>query len=47
MLAAADLDVALVRPSVSTLDAVVAAEADVCLFGAPVCDNALAAAVRD
>ena len=46
-LAAADFDAALVRPSVSVLDAAVAAFALVCFFGASVCDNALPAADLD
>lgn|GEM_PF-3148700 len=41
MLAAADLDFALVRPSRNTLEAAVAALDDVCFLGAEVCDKAL------
>lgn len=44
-LAAADLDAADVRPSVRTLDAALAAAADVVLLGAPTWARALAAAV--
>ncbi|HEX6037898.1 hypothetical protein [Longimicrobium sp.] len=43
-LAAADLEVALVRPSWSTLEAAVAALLDVLLAGALVCERALPAA---
>lgn len=46
-LAAADFDVALVLPSVSTLEAAVAAAEDVCFLGELVWERALAAAVRD
>ena len=46
-LAAAVLDVLLVRPSVSTLEAAVAAGAEVVFFGEAVWLKALAAAVLD
>lgn len=46
-LAAADFDAALVRPSPSTLDAAVAAFAEVVFFGAPVCERALPPAFLD
>ena len=47
MLPAADLDVLLVRPSVSVLEAAVAASGLVCFLGFDVCDSALAAADLD
>jgi hypothetical protein len=46
-LPAAAFESLLVRPSRNTLDAAVAAEAEVTFFGALVCDNALAATVLD
>ncbi|MBI3728241.1 MAG: hypothetical protein HY254_07895 [Burkholderiales bacterium] len=44
-LPAADFDCVLVRPSRNTCEAALAAEGEVCFFGALVCDKALAAAV--
>jgi len=41
VLAAADFDFALVRPSRNTFEAAVAAFVDVCFLGAEVCDKAL------
>ena len=46
-LPAADFDAALVRPSRSTLEAAVAACADVCSWGAPFCVSALPAALLE
>jgi hypothetical protein len=43
-LAAADFDAALVRPSLSTFDAALAALAEVVFFGAPAWESALPAA---
>ena len=45
MLAAADFDFALLRPSRSTLEAAVAALDDVCFLGVDVCESALPDAV--
>jgi hypothetical protein len=47
VLAAADFDSLLVRPSVNVFDAAVAAGGFVCFLVVPVCDSALAAADFD
>lgn len=46
-LPAADFEVLLVRPSLTTFDAECAADFEVVLFGAPVCESALPADVFD